>query len=300
MDLDLAVHERRLILDGKREHVLYMAGIDGDGEADVAAGNAGDVDDLTLGNDVGVQEPGIDGLQVGIAVRAVDDGVEGGVERDGAFGNVEAEVRSGGGAVDDNFVELALVFAVGGEDAADAFDSAEVGVTEGVAAVDRGRARVVLVEGTEVAGGVDIAGGPRIDEDGVEAHGLAGSDRAQLDLADDEVEGNLAWLAVFDEEVGVVDIDFVDEDFDFAVAVVFAGLRGLVHLRHVGALIFGWQMDVEAGDLDAVDDDGGMEKLMPVEDVEREMVDGDHGLVGVEMVGVEFEAGAGDLEAVDE
>jgi hypothetical protein len=59
-------------------------------------------------------------------------------------------------------------------------------------------------------------------------------------------------------------------------------------------------MDVEACDLDVVNDDGGVKKLMPVEDVEGEAVDGDHGLVAVNVVGVELEAGAGDLETVGE
>ena len=299
VNLDLAVHEGLVGFDGELQHVLNMAGIDGEVEADVAALDASDVDDLALGNDVRVEEPRIDGLEVGVAVGAVNDGVEAGVEGHGTLGDVEAEVRGGGGAVDDDFVELALVAAVGGEDAADAFDGAEVGVAEGVAAVDGGGARVVRVEGAEVAGGIDVAGGARIDEDGVEAHGLAGGDGAELDLADEEVEGELAGLAVFDDEVGAVDVDFVDEDFDFAIARVDAGLRGLVHLRHVGALIFGREMDVEAGDLDVVDDDGRVEELMPVEDAEGEAVDGNHGVVAVEVVGVELEACAGDLEAAD-
>ena len=109
------------------------AGVDGDVEADVAAGDAGGVDDFALGDDVGVLEPCVDGLEVGVAVGAVDDGVEFGVEGHGAIGDVEAEVRGSGGAVDDDAVELALVVAVGGENAADAFDGAEVGVAEGVA-----------------------------------------------------------------------------------------------------------------------------------------------------------------------
>ena len=51
-------------------------------------------------------------------------------------------------------------------------------------------------------------------------------------FVDDEVEGDLAGLAVFDDEVGMVDIDDADEDVDFAVAVA-------ADVGHVGALIFG-------------------------------------------------------------
>jgi hypothetical protein len=92
--LDLAIHEGLVGFDGEQEHVLNVAGIDGEVEADVAALDAGDVDDLALGNDVGVEEPGIDGLEVGVAIGAVDDGVERGVEGDGTFGDVETEVRA--------------------------------------------------------------------------------------------------------------------------------------------------------------------------------------------------------------
>ena len=112
VDLDLAGHEGLVGFDGETEHVLDVAGIDGELEADVATLDAGDVDDLALGDDVGVQEPCIDGLEVGIAVGAVDDGVEFGVERQGVVGDVEAEVGGGGGAVHNDVVELALVAAV--------------------------------------------------------------------------------------------------------------------------------------------------------------------------------------------
>ena len=111
MHLHLAGHEGRRGFDGEQEDVLDEAGVDGDVEADVAAGDAGGVDDFAVGHDVGVLEPRVDGLEEGVAVGAVDDGVEFGVERHGAFGDVEAEVRSGGGAVDDDAVELALVVA---------------------------------------------------------------------------------------------------------------------------------------------------------------------------------------------
>jgi len=158
----------------------------------------------------------------------------------------------------------------------------------------------VRVEGAEVARGFDVADGARVDEDGVEAHGLAGGDGAELDLIDDEVERDLAGLAVFDDEGGAVDVDFADEDFDAAVAEVLARFRGLVHLRHAGALGFGRQMDIEAGDLDAIDDQRSVEKLVPVVDAEGEAIDLDEGIGHVEVVGIELEAGAGNLETAQE
>ena len=62
----------------------------------------------------------------------------------------------------------------------------------------------------------------------MEAHGLAGGNGVELDLIDDEVEGDFAGLAVFDDEIGAVDVDFADENFDGPVAEVDAGLLGLV------------------------------------------------------------------------
>lgn len=95
----------------------------------------------------------------------------------------------------------------------------------------------------------------------------------------------------------MVHVDNADENVDFAVAAVLAGAA---EMGHVGALIFGRKVDAEAGDLDVVDDDGGMEELVPVEDAEAEVVDGDHGFVAVKVVGVELEAVAGNLEAIGE
>ncbi len=304
MGLDLAGEKGRLIFDGELEHVLNKAGIDSDIEANVAAGNARGMEDRALGDDVGVEQPRVNGLEVSVAVGAVDDGVESGFERQGAFGDVEAEVRRVGGAIDDDAAELALVLAVGGEDAADALDGAEVGVTEGVTAADGRVARAVGVEGAKVAGGVNVADRSRVDEGCVEAHRLAGGDGAQLNFIDDEVERDFAGLAVFDDEVSAFDVDFVDEDFDLAVALIDTRILILVltllWVRHVSTLGLWREMDVEAGDLDAVDDEGSVEELMPVVDPEREMVNGDHRLGAVEVVGVEFEAGTGDLESTKE
>ncbi len=71
-------------------------------------------------------------------------------------------------------------------------------------------------------------------------------------------------------------------------------------MRNAGALGFGRQVDIEAGDLDAVDDQRGMEKLAPVVDAEGEAVDLNEGVGHVEVVGIELEARTGDLEAAKE
>jgi len=134
----------------------------------------------------------------------------------------------------------------------------------------------------------------------VELQGLAGGDGVEGDFLDDEVEGDLIGLAVFNEEAGTVYVDFADEDFDFAMALVFTGLLdGLLRLIP-WVRIFGREMDVEAGDLDTVDEHGRLEELAPVIGVEGEVVDLDEGVAAVEVVGIELEAGAGDFETADE
>ena len=45
---------------------------------------------------------------------------------------------------------------------------------------------------------------------------------------------------------------------------------------------------------------GGVEELAPVEDAEGEAIDLDEGIGHVEVVGIELEAGAGDLESAQE
>ncbi len=75
---------------------------------------------------------------------------------------------------------------------------------------------------------------------------------------------------------------------------------GVVEVRHVAALVFGGDADGEAADLDVVNEERRAEELAPAEDAEGEAVDGDEGLVAGEVVGVELESGAGDLEAFEE
>lgn len=112
---------------------------------------------------------------------------------------------------------------------------------------------------------------------------------------DHEGERDLVRLAVFDNEFGAVDVDL--DNFDLDAALVSSCV---VEVRHVAALIFGRDADGESCDLDVMDEDRSAEELAPAEDAEGEAIDSDHGAVAGEVVGVELEPGAGDLEAFKE
>src|SRR5579875_2237545 len=78
-------------------------------------------------------------------------------------------------------------------------------------------------------------------------------------------------IAVFEYQGGAADQDLADNDLEVST------LAGAVQLRHGGgALRFRGQVDVQAGHLDPVDEEGLAEKLLPVEDVEGELLDAKH------------------------
>src|ERR1700739_1067334 len=235
-------HNGWLGLYGQFEHVLNPTGLDGYVERDVVA-QMGHSDDLSAGHDVGVREHGVDRLGGWVASGVVNDGMEGGVQRHGVVGDCKAEVGRVRLAVDHDVIERSLIFSGGRQNAADAFKGAEVGVAEAVGSADGRVSRAVRVEGAEGAGGVDVADGFGIDEDGMEAHELSGSNSGHEQMRDLEVEGNLARFACAEDERGVVNDELVDENLNFAL------LRSLrIELRHVVALLFGRQVNAERAD----------------------------------------------------
>ncbi len=142
-------------------------------------------------------------------------------------------------------VEAAGVVAGGGEGSADALDGAEVGVGEGVVAVDGGGAGVVAVPGAEVAGGVDVADGLGVDEVGVVEHGLACANVGELEVLDGEGERILCGVGVFDDEVDVLAEDLCDGDLDARV-----GRGDVGHVRSaVRRNVEIHAVDVDAGDV---------------------------------------------------
>ena len=173
-------------------------------------------------------------------------------------------------------------------------------MAEGVLPVDGAVAWTLCIEWTEVTGGIDVADGFGVDEDGVELHGAAGADGVEVELVDDKVKRKLAGLAVLNDEIGLVDEDFVDEDLNAAVAFVDGGGVGTGEVGDVRALGFGRHVDGETANLDAIDDNGSRDELTPSVSVEGEALDLDEGIGHVEVVGVELEAGSVDFKAFDQ
>ena len=273
-------------LHGELEEIFDAAVGHVDGESDVVA-LAVDVGDGALRGEVGVKQCGVDGSEGGVAVGRVDVGVEGGLEGDGVVGDIEREVGSGGGAVDGDVVEAAVVVAGGGEGSTDALDGAEVGVGEGVVAVDGGGAGVVAVPGTEVAGGMDGADGLGIDEVGVIEHGFASAAVGEFEVLDGEAERILRGVGVLDDEVDVLAEDLRDGDLDARVG------RGDV--GHVRSAV---RRDVEVHAVDVDAGDVGPEMQERVErGVEDEVVDAEHGGRGEAELLLEIRlGGAGEIE----
>ena len=121
----------------------------------------------------------LDRLQVGIAIGAIDNGVELGMQRHLVPADLDLEVRGVGLAIHHDLVQRALVCPLRGEDAANALDGAQVGIVEGVGAAQRGRSRPVGIPGAKVASALDLAHRLGIGQDGGKIQRLAGPDRAQ-------------------------------------------------------------------------------------------------------------------------
>ncbi len=286
VESDVAAHDGWLGLHRELEEIFDAAARHVDGEADVVA-LAVDVGHGAPRGEVGVKQRGVHGIERGVAIGAVDEGVEGGLEGDGVVGDVEREIGGGGGAVDGDVIESAGELASGGEGSADAFDGVEVGVGKGVLAVDGGGAGIVAVPGAEVAGSVDGADGLGIDEEGVVEHGRAGANVGELEVLDGEAERVLGRVGVLDDEVDVLAVDLRDGDLDARVG------RGEV--RRVGAAVRR-NVEVHAIDVDARDVRLEMQERVE-RGVEDEVVHAEHGRRGEALLLLEVGlGGAGEIE----
>ncbi len=266
---DVAAHDGRLGFHAEFEQIFDTAVRHEDGEVDVVA-LAVDIDDGTLGAEVGVKECGLNRGEDGVAVGGVDEGVEGGLKRDWVVRDVEREVGDAVGAVDGDVIEASVEVADAGEGSTDAADGAEVGVGEGVMAVDLGGAGIVAVPRAEVAGGVDGADGLGINEERVVEHGLAHTDVGEFEILDGKTEGSLLRIGVLDDEVDVFAEDFRDGDLDARVGC-----------RDVGGMGSAVRGDVQVHAVDVNARDVGLKVQQFVQGgVEDEVIDTKHGRSG--------------------
>lgn len=267
-DVQSGIHGERTdeqrggLVAGEMKEVFDACALHGDVEGDVMAVadevagcrrvGCGDADDLALSGEVRAAEDGVDGLEPGVAVGAVDSGVEVGVQRHGVAEVGEAEVGGVGVAVDDDVAQGALVLAGGRENAADAFEGAEVGVVEGVLALDGILAGIGNLPGAEVAGGVNGADGAGVGEVGYEVHHAAAAEGRSLAVSESEagngeVERQLAGLVGLEDEVGVGALDLVDGEGEDRRGV------GLDIGGGVAEVGFGRNVNIEAFELNQAD-----------------------------------------------
>src|SRR5258707_1312726 len=142
-------------------------------KGDDVAGLASGADDAAIGDDEGVEQCGADGMEVGVAVGAVNRCGEFGVQGNGAAYGVEGEIRRIGLALDFDLIELAGILSGGGESAADAGEWVEVSIVKAIVARDRREGGIIGVPGDEGAFGGDFAFGLGVGEGAVKIEQLS-------------------------------------------------------------------------------------------------------------------------------
>ena len=154
----------------------------------------------------------MDVIQVGIAIRAVDDGLEPGGQHDRLVGDVEAEVRRSRFTLHRNAFELATELACGLEDAGDPLDGGEIGVCEGVAPCERRGSGILLAPGPELALRLNRALRQRVGELRGERHPLSNTELAHLERVDREQLRLLASGSRNDPQLGAIGLEPVDDE----------------------------------------------------------------------------------------
>ena len=106
------------------------ASLDLDVERDVPAFHVALAHDGAGRDDVRLSELGVDAVEPGIAIGPVDDGFEARGQRHWLIGEIDGEVRRLGLAIDLDALERAAILSDRRQDAADALDVVEVGVSK--------------------------------------------------------------------------------------------------------------------------------------------------------------------------
>ena len=89
---------------------------------------------------------------------------------------IQREVRSFGGSVDDDIVELTAEVARRGQNPRNSFDGIQIGMFKRIVAGDRRITRALCLPGAKVAGGSNISARNGIDEYGLVLPGDIGPD----------------------------------------------------------------------------------------------------------------------------
>lgn len=163
-----AIHRRLRGAHEKTKNILNASVSDREIDGRDFAGLAGMGSNFAFGENFGLQKRGADAIESDIAVRAVDEGVEFTGEVNRVVGVGDEEIRNVDGTARLDVLESALKTVFGRKDPADAFEDAEVGVTESVFAGDGSLAGICGIPWAETTVRVDITGWKRnVNGDGV-------------------------------------------------------------------------------------------------------------------------------------
>ena len=132
-------------------------------------------------------QPGVDRVQVGIAVGAVHDRLERRRQRQRVLRDVETEIRRPGLALHFDASQGAAELSGRRQGAGDALDRREVDVVERILPVNRRRARRLTAPGAETPFGLDLAAWNGIGQLGAERHAALDADALHLQLVDQEL-----------------------------------------------------------------------------------------------------------------
>ena len=206
LEFEVALQYRRICAYAHPQQILNPGLLHIDVEVDVAPWLSLHPHHVSSSGQEGMQEMCFDRLQVGVAIRAVHNGVKFSVQRHLVPTDLHLEIRSVGLAINHDPVQSSLVCALRGEDATDALDRAQVSVMETIGTAQRGCSRLISVPGTPCSTGLDLAERLGIGQDGVEVHRLTGANGPQREGLNDKSQRHLAWLirAHCEDGVGAV------------------------------------------------------------------------------------------------
>lgn len=190
------------------------------------------------------------------------------------------EIRGISAAIHDDVVEGSRVTANGGQDSANAFDRAQVGIPERITSLNRGIAGIFLLKRPEQPGGVNHANWLRVHEISAEAERLPGSRVVHNQVLNIENQRQLTGRGGIDDQFRMIANEMVDIELGFAS---FAA-----HPGHLPAVIFRRDVDGKAAQSDGVDVHRRA-KQVPYTRAEAEIGDAEERLYSrLALVGISF------------
>jgi hypothetical protein len=167
LELEPTAHLRRLRVERQSQHVLDVPVVDRDVQRDRASLLTWPMDDAARGSEVRPPKRGAHRIEQRVAVGAVHDRGEDGVERHRLAADVEREIWRRAGAVHRDALEHAGEVSVGIEFSSQPLDAIQIGIGEGVAPRQPRQRRFVGIPGPERPYREDRPLGDRVGQVGV-------------------------------------------------------------------------------------------------------------------------------------